>query len=404
MTEQLALTDVTNREFIGLVELMRLAHHGVDLAPLGQALIQKTVENPYDAEALLDLSTVLQLRGNRELALQVQAQAIALQRAYGVSAPQSATLRVLALVSAGDLMANTPIEFLLEHSTVALTQFYVTEDLFTVAGAFNEDLPEHDVLFVAIAESEANLSLLKQLTPLLAKWPKPVLNRPEFIAQLSRDSACALLENAPGIAMPKTVRYLAGDIDAQALMYPLIIRPVDSHAGHDLEKMDDAKALDSYLQLNSQHNSDEFFIAPFVDYKNADGLYRKYRVMLCAGEAFLCHLAMSTHWMIHYLNAGMAQDAQKREQEAHAMATFQQTFAKKHAAAFQAIYERTGLDYIGIDCSETADGELLIFEIDSCMIVHAIDPVDLFPYKPAAMQRLFDAFEVMIKQLDAKKE
>ncbi len=395
MTEQLALDELLQKDFIGLVELMRLAHHGVDLSALGQALIQKTMKNPDDANALLDLSTVLQLRGNREVALQIQAQAIALQREYRVPNSSSTHLRVLALLSAGDLMANTPIEFLLEHSHVALTQFFVTEDLFTVAGAFNEDLPEHDVLFVAIAESEVNLSLLNQLAPLLAKWSKPVLNKPERIALLSRDGACKLLENAAGMVMPTTIRYAVDEIEVGAFSYPIIIRPVDSHAGHDLDKMDNAEALRHYL--DAQHG-DEFFIAPFVDYKNSDGLYRKYRVMLCAGEAFLCHLAMSTHWMIHYLNAGMADDAQKRAEEAQAMNAFKQTFAKKHAGAFQSIYERTGLDYVGIDCSETQEGQLLIFEIDSCMIVHAIDPVDLFPYKPVHMQTLFNAFESMLNK------
>jgi hypothetical protein len=53
---------------------------------------------------------------------------------------------------------------------------------------------------------------------------------------------------------------------------------------------------------------------------------------------------------------------------------------------------------VGIDCSETPDGKLLIFEIDSCMIVHAIDPVDLFPYKPEHMKTLFNAFELMLKK------
>ena len=395
MTEQLALNELRNRNFIGLVELMRLAHHGVDLSPLGQVLIQKTIDNPFDAYALLDLSTVLQLRGNRDLALQIQAQAIELKREYIVPNHSPTNLRVLALLSAGDLMANTPIEFLLENSSIELTQFFVTEDLFTVAGAFNEDLPEHDVLFVAIAESEVNLSLLKQLTPLLATWSKPVLNKPERIALMSRDGACALLENASGIAMPTTIRYALNTIEPQAFAYPIIIRPVDSHAGHDLDKVENAEALQHYL--NGQHY-DDFFIAPFVDYKNSDGLYRKYRVILCAGDAFLCHLAMSTHWMIHYLNAGMADDAQKRAEEAQAMNEFKQTFAKKHAVAFQTIYERTGLDYVGIDCSETPDGKLLIFEIDSCMIVHAIDPVDLFPYKPEHMKTLFNAFELMLKK------
>ncbi len=394
MKPTLNLTELASTSFIGLVELMRLAHANVDLAPLGQMLIDKTSDNLNDANALMDLATVLQLRGNRELALQVQAQAIELQRAYVSPTNQSPMLRVLALLSKGDLMANTPIEFLLENSDIELTQFYVTEDLFTVAGALNEDLPEHDVLFVAIAESEENLSLLKQLEPLLRVWLKPVLNKPERIAKMSRDAACQLLANVAGIVMPNTVRYTTETLNPAAFEYPLIIRPVDSHAGHDLAKIDSPTDLTDYV---TQQNYDEFFVARFVDYRNADGLFRKYRIMLIAGKPFLAHLAISSHWMIHYLNAGMADDAAKRAEEARVMSKFAETFAKKHAAAFQAIYERTGLDYIGIDCSETQDGDLLIFEIDSCMIVHAIDPVDLFPYKPAYMAELFTAFQDLLK-------
>ncbi len=382
----LDLNSLATKPFTGLVELMRLAHSGVDLAPIGQMLIDKTVENSNDANALMDLSTVLQLRGNRELALQMQAEAIALQRAYSLSV-KNPTLRVLALLSAGDLMANTPIEFLLDDSDIELTQFYMT------ANFSPDEFPEHDVLFVAIAESEQNLPLLKQLESFLVKWSKPVLNKPERIAKMSRDAAYQLLENAAGILMPETVRYLTENLHSENFDYPIIIRPVDSHAGHDLEKIESKTALSNYL---AQQNYDEFFIAKFIDYRNTDGLFRKYRVMLISGQPFLAHLAISENWMIHYLNAGMAEDAKKRAEEAHVMQYFDETFAKKHAAAFQTIYERTGLDYLGMDCSETPAGELLIFEIDSCMIVHAIDPVDLFPYKPAPMKALFSAFQKML--------
>ncbi len=388
MKSTLDLNALTAKPFIGLVELMRLAHANVDLAALGQMLIDKTVENPHDANALMDLATVLQLRGNPDLALQFQAEAIELQRAYVSPNHSQTTMRVLALLSSGDLMANTPIEFLLENSDIALTQFYVSLE----SGEF--DLPEHDVLFVAIAESEENLPLLKQLEPILKSWAKPVLNKPEHIAKMSRDAACQLLENAAGIVMPETVRYTVENLNPELFDYPLIIRPVDSHAGHDLEKIESQTALNNYVE---RQRFNEFFVAQFVDYRNADGLFRKYRVMLISGQPFLAHLAISDHWMIHYLNAGMAEDAVKRTEEAQAMHDFAATFAKKHAAAFKIIYERTGLDYVGIDCSETPDGKLLIFEIDSCMIVHAIDCVDLFPYKPAYMAELFAAFQQLFK-------
>ena len=100
--------------------------------------------------------------------------------------------------------------------------------------------------------------------------------------------------------------------------------------------------------------------------------------------------------MIHYLNAGMAESAEKRAEEARFMADFDTGFAVRHAAAFKVINERIGLDYLGIDCAETRDGKLLIFEVDSCMIVHAIDPVDVFPYKQPQMRKVFDAFYRML--------
>lgn len=46
-------------------------------------------------------------------------------------------------------------------------------------------------------------------------------------------------------------------------------------------------------------------------------------------------------------------------------------FAKRHRSALDAIYQRTRLDYVCIDCAETQTGELLVFEIDHTMVVHA---------------------------------
>jgi glutathione synthase/RimK-type ligase-like ATP-grasp enzyme len=125
-------------------------------------------------------------------------------------------------------------------------------------------------------------------------------------------------------------------------------------------------------------------------------MYRKYRIMLIDGRPFICHMAVSSHWMIHYLNAGMTDSADKRAEEERFMADFDDGFAHRHANAFRAITERIGLDYVGIDCAETPDGKLLIFEADSDMIVHAMDPVDLFPYKQPQMRKLFAAFRRML--------
>ena len=55
------------------------------------------------------------------------------------------------------------------------------------------------------------------------------------------------------------------------------------------------------------------------------------------------------------------------------------------------------LDYVAIDCAETRDGRLLVFEAGTAMIVHRMDPPELFPYKQAQMDKVCDAFIGMLR-------
>ncbi len=387
---------------IGVAPLMRAAFQNEDLKPLGAVLLTRAQENPTDANAFLDCSTVLQLIGHRDIALSMQAQAIAMQPMYALPCHVAQpTLRLLVIMGPGDLMANTPIEFLLEGSDVAADVLFLALD-----SAWPEVVPDHDVMMVAIAESDVNQDLLKMVGELVANWPRPVINLPQKIAVTSRDGVCTALKNLPGVNMPVTVRadramlqaLATGTLALEALLpgedFPIIVRPTGSHAGKNLEKITRKEEFADYLAHVDAQN---FFLSRFVDYSSADGLFRKYRIALIEGVPYVAHFAVSSHWMIHYLNAGMNESAEKRAEEAECMASFDTEFAVRHAAAFQAIGQTMGLPYLGIDCAETRDGDLLIFEIDNAMIVHAMDPEDLYPYKKPAMQKIFTAFRQMLQ-------
>jgi glutathione synthase/RimK-type ligase-like ATP-grasp enzyme len=398
----------TPSPFIGLAPLMRQAFAGIDLKPLGTSLIEQSTRRPDDAHAMMNLATVLQLTGNRDLALAMQAQALQLQQIYRVPASTPAPgIRLLALMAPGDLMANTPLEFLIEESDIQLDMLYLTPGMEGLS-----ELPDHDVMFVAIGESDENRPLLEQLAAVVSEWPRPVLNMPDRIANLSRDRACALLQDAPGVAMPRSMRVSRDALEGVAAAnmplhqilhdaeFPIILRPVGSHAGHGLDKIDSVEHVARYLE---NHQNAEFYIARFVDYRSADGQFRKYRIILIDGKPYVSHMAISSHWMIHYLNAGMTESQEKRDEEARFMAGFDNDFAVRHAQAFQSISERLGLDYVGLDCGEAVDGKLLIFEADSDMIVHAMDPVDMFPYKQPQMRKLFAAFRKMLVDVASGK-
>lgn len=148
--------------------------------------------------------------------------------------------------------------------------------------------------------------------------------------------------------------------------------------------------------------ADSFYLAPFIDYSGPDGMFRKYRIVLIEGLPYICHLAISSHWMVHYLNAGMDDSADKRAEEARAMAAFDTGFALRHAAALADIDRRIGLPYLGIDCAETQDGKLLIFEVDNAMVVHAMDDPARYPYKRPTMDKVFAAFAAMLHRAAGK--
>jgi len=387
---------------MGLAAMMSKVCSGEPLTELANHLMERLQRNPNDANALMDLSIISHLWFKHDIGLATQARALKVRRLYTLPARSSAKIRLLALMHHGDLAANTPIEFLVQNSDVQLQLLYLDP-----AQPLPLDLPEHDVVFVAIAESTHSEALLRQLALHAAHWQHPMLNRPERIARLSRDGVAWMLQGVPGIDMPLSARVnrealeqvCAGTLPLASVLadgaFPLIVRPLDSHAGHGLEKVDSAESLLAYLQGKTENT---FYLSRFVDYRSGDGLYRKYRIALVDGKAFAGHMAISEHWMIHYANAQMDVSAEKRSEEASFMEGFESGFARRHAEALHAIDRLAGLEYLVIDCAESADGKLLVFEIDSAAVVHAMESVTTFPYKRAHAQKIFQAFRTLLEK------
>jgi hypothetical protein len=213
-----------------------------------------------------------------------------------------------------------------------------------------------------------------------------------------------LLKSIPGLVIPPTLRTdkdtlrqvtrtNSSIIDALGLAYPITVRPLDSQSGSGLCKIDSARELAAYLDTSS---ASEFYVSNYIDYRSADGLFRKARIALIDGQPYICHLGISADWIVHYKSAGMSEYADRRAEEGHFMAHFDIDFAPRHGEALRCIAARSGLDYVVIDCAETPSGELLVFEIDNRGWIHATDPVDIYEYKQIVMNRPFTAFRAML--------
>ena len=330
---------------IGLSSLASWAFAGTDLAPIGSRLVERVMADAKDAAALMDLSTIMQLVGDRDGGMAWQAHALRVQRLYRRPPAHVSPdgIRLLALLAPGDFKANTPLEFLLEDSDVTLDMQYVVP-----GSPLDGPIPDHDVAFVAVGEADENGALLRQIADRARSWPRPVLNDPERIALLSRDGACGLLESAPGLVMP-----MSGRIGREV------------HDG--------------------------------VDYRGPDGLVRTYRIAMIDGRPFTFRLTISEHRGGRDLGGGMGESAEKREEEARFMADFEDGFARRHETALRAMAERIGLDYFVFDCTETPDGKLVLLEGGVAMIVHSMDRPELFPYRPTQMRKIRDAFRAMLR-------
>ncbi|MCP3477222.1 hypothetical protein NLM33_44490 [Bradyrhizobium sp. CCGUVB1N3] len=388
---------------IGFARLTHQAFAGVDLRPLRDQLVSRIAEGTAQAGEGLDLSLIAQLLGDKEAGLAIQAEVLAFHQLFrSPCAVAKPALRVLALAAAIDMGGNTPIEFLLESSDIELLTLYVVKGV-----GLPEPLPDHDVAIVVASDSEECREALAAIDNAVSRWPRPLLNRPDRIANLDRDKLHRLLAGTAGLDIPATVcatraqlsdlsqgQIWCEDITAE-LRFPMIVRPRGTHAGVGLVKVDDAAALADYL---TERQEQEFFVARFVDYSSADGLFRKYRLAIVDGRAYACHMAIADRWDIWYLNAYMAFSEEKRAEETVFMRDFDAVFVSRHRAALDEMIARVGLDYFTIDCAENKSGELLIFEADNTAVVHNMDSPDVFPYKQPQMRKIFAAFTAMLSR------
>jgi hypothetical protein len=399
--ERIGIAELPCADRIGFAKLTTMAFRGNDLRPLRDELMSKVAGGSAGAGEGLDLSLITQLLGDKQTGIAIQAEVLAFHQLFrSPCSAEEPKLRVLALAAAIDMGGNTPIEFLLEESGIELLTLYV------IAGIeLPVPLPDHDIAIVIASDSEECRDALRIIDSAAARWPRPMLNPPRLVGNLDRDKLYRRLRGIEGLDIPATVcvtraqlsdvaqsNLLFADIAAE-LQFPIIARPRGSHAGVGLAKLDERAAIDRYLAERVEH---EFFVSRFVDYADDDGLFRKYRIAVVDGRPYACHMAIADRWDIWYLNADMAFSESKRREEENFMRTFDSAFAVRHQSALAAMIDRIGLDYFTIDCAENKHGDLLIFEADNTAVVHNMDSLDLFPYKPPQMRAIFEAFASML--------
>lgn len=307
--------------------------------------------------------------------------------------------RVLALARVGDFQANLPLDALLDAEGTDLATLWIDAEAphpaVTDPALLRRMAPGFDLAWIAIAEDARAAPALA----LAARLGVPVVNSGARIGAMTRQGVAALLADVPDAVVPPVALLPRAALAAGAMPFPLpvILRPEHSHAGAGLVRLD--RAEDAAAALAANPGAAAFCVAPYVDFAGADGRFGKARVIFVAGQPYPFHYALHEDWRVWYYNAGMDRCPSKRAREAAFLADLPGFLGAPAMAALAEIGRRVGLDYFGLDCALMPDGRLLVFEVETGMIVHDRDDAALYPAKKQHVPRIFRAVEAM---LDAK--
>ncbi len=311
-----------------------------------------------------------QVLGERDAALAHLQAAIDEDPLFSDARPRvaRAARSVLMLAVPGDFQCNLPLDRLFDDRTALHTLWIADPEavLRDPAGAVPGGLPGIDCVFIAIAEDARHRTALRAADALAAALRRPTINRGARIAALSRSGMADLLQDEGDIVTPSHHEIAHGT--ALPIEFPAIIRPLGSHAGQGLRRVGDAAELAAYYAAHRGASS--FTAASFVDYRSADGWWRKYRVIFVDGVAYPLHLAIHDDWAVWYYNARMRACPAKQEEEWRFLGDMEAFLPERAMRALDRLAACVGLDYFGLDCTVMPDGRLLVFEIETGMIVH----------------------------------
>ena len=353
--------------------------------------------NPRDAESINWIGALRQSLGDQAGAQAAYAEAARIQPLIRrPAARQPAEFRVLALYA--PFGGNTPTEYLFQDA------FFDTDTLALFAGRdYDTALLGQNVQLVInlVSDADQTEALLPLAADLVDRFGLPTVNHPRRVQQTTRDAVAGLLHGIPGCRIPQALRLKAGadrSVAALEAMLPFsstaLARPVGTHGGDDFEKIEDVTALSAFLSQRADH---DHYLIEYLDYVSADRHFRKYRFIFIGNEILPYHLCIGRDWKLHHISTDMAHQPWMQREEATFLNNPAAVFGLAQMQALQAIRERVGLDYFGIDCGLDAAGNVVVFEVNASMLVHARN--EGFLYKDPAVRRIKLAYDAMLRRL-----
>ncbi len=263
-------------------------------------------------------------------------------------------------------------------------------------------LPAHQLVVNAIGDAELSARALEAAHSVLALTTAPVVNPPAAVLATARSENAIRLAGLPGVVTPITVTLAreqlsdsnaATTLASHGLEFPLLLRSPGFHTGLHFLRVESFDALPDVL---AKLPGKELVVMQFLDARGSDGKTRKYRAMMIDGKIYPLHVAISSHWKIHYFTAEMADNPQHRAEDAVFLENMPSVLGTLAMNALEQIQSILGLDYCGIDFGLNAKGEVLLFEANATMVVNPPEADARWSYRRPACERIYEAVQKML--------
>lgn len=258
-----------------------------------------------------------------------------------------------------------------------------------------------EVLVNGICEPLTQRGALQQVARLQAQTGLPTLNPPAVIESTARPAVARRVGRADGVRAPHCTLYEPGagtlveHVRAEGHAYPVLLRPAGSHGSTGL-----VRATDDADVAAAARTVGTCTVTDFVDFRSADGLWRKYRMVYVGGRLFRRHLLIDEQWNVVGDSRYFMYEHDLFDEEREWLGLPVTPEAEPVVAHVVEQLEATGLDFGVIDYAVMPDGELVIFEMNACVQVTGTIPEEhrpLIGYVEANNDEILDAVEEHVR-------
>jgi hypothetical protein len=382
-----------------------LLEHLVDIAPqdaMGHANLGLVLfELEQFPEARAHLQSALQLEPDSAIAHLGMARMLAIEGNDAESLRhQRAALGTAALSIGTPLRENTPRLLLLtsEDQFGATSGEWLSDTTFSIATLIVErfhdglELPAHHAVFNTITDADRNAPALERARQIVARSNVPIVNHPDAVLATARTSLAERLRDLPDVVVPAT-RAFSRSEGVPDVGWPMLLRAPGFHSGQHFIRVERPEEIGQAL---AQLPGDELLAIQTLPAQSADGLFRKYRMMIVDGELYPMHAAISSDWMVHFFSAGMTQHPERRAEDAAFLAAPESVLGTPALRALRAMSTRLELDYGGIDFGLDDRGRILVFEANATMTLPAPPSGEQWDYRRAPVARILEATRSML--------